>query len=94
MVDRECTCLAVVPRRTLAGERPRRLHGSTAGDRLVDSRHHDRHVEDLRRGKDAVEERARAELGLIKPDEIFYQVVEPAPGEAKAGKDKKDDAQH
>ena len=51
-------------------------------------------VEDLRRGKDAVEERARAELGLIKPDEIFYQVVDPAPGEAKAGKDKKDDAQH
>jgi len=51
-------------------------------------------VDDLRRGKDAVEERARSELGLIKPDEIFYQVVDPAPGEAKAGTDKKDDAQH
>ena len=41
-------------------------------------------VEDLRSGKDAIEERARAELGLIKPDEIFYQVVDPAPGEEKA----------
>jgi len=56
-------------------------------------------VEDLRNGKDAVEERARAELGLIKADEIFYQVVEPAPGEAKAGADKAGadksrDAQH
>lgn len=45
-------------------------------------------VEDLRRGKDAIEERARTELGLIKPDEIFYQVVEPAQGEKKSGNDK------
>lgn len=35
-------------------------------------------VEDLRERLDAVEERARNELGLIKPDEEFYQVV-PAP---------------
>ncbi len=40
-------------------------------------------VEDLRSGKDSIEERARTELGLIKPDEVFYQVVEPAPGEKK-----------
>ncbi len=43
-------------------------------------------VEDLRSGKDAVEERARAELGLIKADEVFYQVVDPA-----ADADKKKD---
>jgi cell division protein FtsB len=43
-------------------------------------------VEDLRKGKDAVEERARAELGLIKPDEIFYQVVEPDPAAKKEEK--------
>ena len=35
-------------------------------------------VEDLRERLDAVEERARNELGLIKQDEEFYQVV-PAP---------------
>lgn len=33
-------------------------------------------VADLRNGKEAVEERARTELGLIKSDEVFYQVVE------------------
>jgi len=36
-------------------------------------------VEDLRDRLDAVEERARNELGLIKPDEEFYQVVPPPP---------------
>ena len=35
-------------------------------------------VEDLRERLDAVEERARSELGLIKPDEKFYQVVPPS----------------
>ncbi len=37
-------------------------------------------VEDLRERLDAVEERARNELGLIKPAEQFYQVVPPPPG--------------
>ena len=37
-------------------------------------------VEDLRDRLEAVEERARNELGLIKPAEEFYQVV-PAPSE-------------
>ena len=32
-------------------------------------------VEDLRQGLDAIEERARSELGMIKEDEEFYQVV-------------------
>jgi len=35
-------------------------------------------VEDLRERLEAVEERARSELGLIAEDEEFYQVV-PAP---------------
>ncbi len=34
-------------------------------------------VEDLREGKSALEERARSELGLIKPGETFYRIVEP-----------------
>ena len=40
-------------------------------------------VEDLKSGEAAVEERARSELGMIKPGEKFYRVVEspssPAP---------------
>lgn len=38
----------------------------------------DAEVRDLKAGGDAVEERARVELGMIKPDEVFYQVVEKA----------------
>jgi cell division protein FtsB len=34
-------------------------------------------VEDLRQGLEAIEERARSELGMIKEDEEFYQVVPP-----------------
>lgn len=42
-------------------------------------------VDDLKSGEQAVEARARAELGLIKPGETFYQVVEqPASGSSAA----------
>jgi cell division protein FtsB len=34
-------------------------------------------VEDLKSGEAAVEERARSELGMIKPGETFYRVVAP-----------------
>ena len=34
-------------------------------------------VRDLKQGTEAIEERARMELGLIKSDEIFFQIVEP-----------------
>ena len=33
-------------------------------------------VDDLREGSEAIEERARSELGMIKPGEIFIQVIE------------------
>lgn len=36
-------------------------------------------VLDLKQGYDAIEERARAELGMIKQDEVFFQLLEPAP---------------
>jgi cell division protein FtsB len=33
-------------------------------------------VEDLKTGREAIEERAREELGMVRDDEVFYQVVE------------------
>jgi cell division protein FtsB len=36
-------------------------------------------VRDLKTGYDAIEERARSELGMIKQDEVFFQVVESGP---------------
>ena len=38
----------------------------------------DAEVRDLKQGSDAIEERARYELGMIKQDEIFFQVVPAA----------------
>ena len=37
-------------------------------------------VLDLKTGLDAIEERARTELGMIKTDEVFFQVLKPEPG--------------
>ena len=39
----------------------------------------DAEVRDLKQGFEAIEERARYELGLIKQDEVFFQVVTPRP---------------
>ena len=33
-------------------------------------------VSDLKEGAEAVEERARSELGMVKNDEVFYQVID------------------
>jgi cell division protein FtsB len=33
-------------------------------------------IEDLRKGQEAVEERARDELGMIEENETFFQVIE------------------
>ena len=33
-------------------------------------------VKDLKTGTDAVEERARYELGMVRKDEVFFQVVD------------------
>lgn len=35
----------------------------------------DAEVRDLKQGLDAIEERARSELGMIKQDEIFFQIL-------------------
>ena len=36
----------------------------------------DAEVRDLKQGSEAVEERARVELGMIKPGEVFYQITD------------------
>lgn len=36
-------------------------------------------VDDLKSGLDAIEERARGELGMIKEGEVFYQIIQPPP---------------
>jgi cell division protein FtsB len=42
----------------------------------------DAEVIDLKKGIEAIEERARSELGMIKQDEIYYQVIDSDHGEA------------
>lgn len=44
-------------------------------------------VRDLRDGLEALEERARSELGMIKRGELFLQIIEGAPTKAPAGGD-------
>jgi len=36
-------------------------------------------VRDLKQGTEAIEERARSELGMVKPDEVFFQIEERKP---------------
>jgi len=43
----------------------------------------DADVRDLKTGFEAIEERARSELGMVRQDEVFFQ-LQPAPGSADA----------
>jgi len=64
------------------------LHALEADQKLAAQRAHNRQLElrnaslaaevrDLKQGTDAIEGRARYELGMVKKDEVFFQVVEP-----------------
>jgi cell division protein FtsB len=45
----------------------------------------DAEVRDLKQGTDAIEERARTELGMIRQDEVFFQILDArAAPEARA----------
>jgi cell division protein FtsB len=50
----------------------------TSENALLQSRNQrlEAEVRDLKTGLDAVEERARLELGMIRKDEIYFQIVE------------------
>jgi cell division protein FtsB len=45
-------------------------------------------VRDLKQGTEAIEERARYELGMIRQDEIFFQIVETPSQSATSGSKK------
>jgi cell division protein FtsB len=36
-------------------------------------------VRDLKQGTDAIEERARSDLGMVKRDEVFFQIIGSSP---------------
>ena len=42
-------------------------------------------VKDLKQGTEAIEERARQEMGMLRPDEIFFQYLPGKPGSGPEG---------
>ena len=58
--------------RSLAQQREHNAQLKARNDAL------DAEVRDLKQGLEAVEEHARLDLGMIRKDEIVYQVVNPA----------------
>lgn len=41
-------------------------------------------VHDLKQGQEAIEERARSEMGMIKYDETFYQIIDYSGSQANS----------
>ena len=63
-------------------EHDRQLQAQQEATRKLEIRNAglDAEVRDLKQGYDAIEERARFELGMIKQDESFVQIPEKVPG--------------
>ena len=59
--------------RQLAGQRAKNEMLQVRNDAL------DAEVRDLKQGYEAIEERARFELGMVRKDEVFFQIVDPTP---------------
>lgn len=57
------------------------IHAQRETNRQLQARNNalEAEVRDLKVGLEAIEERARSELGMIRQDEIFFQVLEGAP---------------
>jgi len=64
-----------------AWEMDRQLEGQRTKSRQLEARNAalTAEVRDLKQGTEAIEERARYELGMIRDDEVFFQIVEPPP---------------
>jgi cell division protein FtsB len=58
--------------RKLEGQKAANLLARQANERMANE------VRDLREGLEMVEEKARTELGMVKPDEVYVQVTLPA----------------
>ena len=56
----------------------RQVAAQQAANRALETRNGalEAEVRDLKQGLEAIEERARYELGMIKPGEVFFQVIE------------------
>jgi cell division protein FtsB len=57
----------------------RQLASQRAKNDMLQARNEalDAEVRDLKQGYEAIEERARFELGMVRKDEVFFQIVDP-----------------
>ncbi len=58
--------------RKLEAQKEANLAGQQANERMASE------IRDLKEGLEMVEEKARIELGMVKPNEIYVQVAAPA----------------
>ncbi|MGH8697614.1 MAG: cell division protein FtsB [Burkholderiales bacterium] len=59
----------------------RQLASQKAKNEMLQARNEalDAEVRDLKQGYEAIEEQARFEFGMVRKDEVFFQIVDPNP---------------